>query len=185
MQKNEFDKLKIPDVVLINSFCLTDERGSLVKEYSREILVANRIAFNVCETLFLSSYQGVLRGLHFQRMKPQAKIIYCLEGSVWAVVVDVRCDSASFGKWVSVDLSSNTRQVLFVPAGCALGTLALKDSLLSCHCGENFFPEYAAGIRWDDRNLGIDWPIQELGFRPIISIKDQCLPSLQQVLDGD
>ncbi len=117
----------------------------------------------------------MLRGLHFQRVKPQAKLLNCIAGCVQAVVVDLRDKSPTLGHYISVELSSNNMMELYIPEGCALGTLAFDESLLVCQCGEKFYPEYSDGIRWDDETISVKWQLDRLSSRPLISEKDESL----------
>lgn len=176
----QFAKKEFPEVVCITPFCASDDRGGMVKDYAAELFAENGIAFTPVETIYIESRQGVLRGLHFQRVKQQPKLIRCLKGKVWSVVVDIRKASPSFGRWVSEELGTENGLELFVPAGFAFGTLAMEDSLLSCKCGEKFYAEYDSGIRWDDPDIDVQWPLDIEAQGPIVSEKDRTLPFLKE-----
>lgn len=171
----EFLEMDIPGAFLITPFHTTDDRGETVKAYSKELFAENGIVFESVETLYITSRKDVLRGLHFQRVRPQAKLICCISGHVQAILVDLRKDSPAFGRYACADLTGKTTKELFIPEGCAFGTLAFENSMLICQCGEKFYAEYSDGIRWDDPTLKIEWRLDRLSGVQMISAKDQGL----------
>lgn len=174
-QGYEFKKKSISGVYEITPFSSSDFRGSGVKDFSEEVFKGHDIDFQAKEILTITSKKGVLRGLHFQRVKEQAKLIRCIRGKLWCVVVDIRSGSATFKQWIEVDV--NEGMEVYVPAGCAVGTLALHDSLMLCAYNEKYYGEYDDGIRWDDKDIGVKWPLEQIGGSPIISEKDKRLGS--------
>jgi len=174
-----FEKTEFPEVIRIMPFCASDGRGRAVKDYAAELFAENGISFVPVETLYIESRQGVLRGLHFQRVKQQPKLIRCLKGNVWSAVVDIRKGSPVFGRWISEELSEDNGVALYVPGGFAFGTLAIQDSLLSCKYGEKFMAEYDDGIRWDDPDINVRWPVNQVQGL-IVSEKDRALQSLKK-----
>lgn len=179
MRQFNFEKTEFPEVIRITPFSASDDRGGLVKDYASDLFAENGISFKPVETIYIESRQGVLRGLHFQRVRQQPKLIRCLKGSVWSTVVDIRKESPFFGRWISEELSEDNNLELLVPAGFAFGTLAMEDSLLSCICGERFYAEYDSGIRWDDPDIAVRWPLSR-GQKPILSEKDKTLQFLKE-----
>ena len=179
MQEFEFKDLGLAGIRYIKSQVVSDERGENIKCYSREIFLTEQIDFIPTETLLIHSKKGVLRGLHFQRKKAQSRLIQCLSGKIYAAIVDLHLDQNMFGQWMTQELSAEKHDSLFIPAGYALGTLALEDTVLCCQCDGEFYPGYADGVRWDDTTLKITWPVDRLDGPPIISAKDQKLPALQ------
>ena len=163
----DFTELSLSGVFQITPFSSTDNRGMLVKDYSQKLFKEKGIEFEPVETLCIYSNCNVLRGLHFQRGKGQAKLLRCVSGLIWAVVV---------GEELTPE------KELFVPGGFALGTYALQDSILECKCGEKFYAEYDDGIRWDDGDLNINWPIKINFGELIISDRDKELPSFQHYI---
>lgn len=120
--------------------------------------------------------KGTLRGMHFQN-KPfeEDKIIQCICGSIYDVIVDIRPDSETFKKWVSVELSAKNNYILYVPKGFAHGFQTLEDnSSVLYFMTEKFVPASACGFSYDDKSVNVDWPVKE----KIISEKDQNLPDL-------
>lgn len=125
------------------------------------------------------SAKGIVRGLHLQ-LKPfeQAKVVTVIHGKVLDVVVDLRKGSSTFGNVYSCELSSSNRKILFIPEGFAHGFSALEDSYFFYKCSSVYSPQHETGIRWDDPQLKIDWRINE----PVLSVKDQGLPTLDELL---
>lgn len=175
-----FESFDIPDVRLINGFESNDDRGGNAKSFSYSELIKNGIDFIPLEILTINSKKNVVRGLHFQREKGQTKLISCISGRLFVVIVDLRMNNATFGKWCSVILNKPS-QSIYIPAGCAVGTMAFVDSVFLCACGENIFiPEYDAGIRWDDPDINILWPqCEEITY--ILSDRDANLKTLKEM----
>lgn len=169
----EFKELSLSGVFKITPFQSSDDRGMLIKDYVQEVFEENGIKFEPVENLCIYSKRNVLRGLHFQRMEEQDKLIRCISGLIWAVVVDLRYGSPTFGSWIGEELAHEKE--LYIPRGFALGTYALQDSILECKCGEKFCPEYDDGICWNDEDLNICWPIEADSGVPIVSAKDKNL----------
>ena len=132
------------------------------------------------EELRSRSHKGVLRGLHFQRRHSQDKLVQVLHGAVYDAAVDLREGSATFGKWEGFYLTAENRQMLYIPKGFAHGFLALEeDTLFSYLCGDRYDPESDGGIRWNDPQLAVNWPLERVE-RLIISDKDDALPTLAE-----
>jgi dTDP-4-dehydrorhamnose 3,5-epimerase len=119
----------------------------------------------------------VLRGLHYQLPpRTQAKLVYVLSGTVWDMAVDTRSNSSTFKQWVAVELSGENRKMIYIPEGFAHGFLALADGVHVIYkCTKEYSPERDYGIRWDDEEIGISWPVN----RPFLSDKDKSLPCLR------
>ena len=181
----DFQQAAIGGVIVISPFNADDLRGSFTKDYSREIFAAHGVYHNIEEVFYTTSKRGVIRALHFQRVKHQPKLVRCLWGHVWDVVVDLRKDSPTFRKWLSFDLSSDNRREILVPAGCAHGYLVMEDSVVSYKCSEKFYSEYDDGIVWNDSTIGIDWPLEAIGgaANVILSSKDRELQTFVQFME--
>jgi len=122
------------------------------------------------------SRKGVLRGLHFQLRQPQGKLVSVATGRVFDVAADVNPDSASFGRWVGVELSDENHRQLWIPPGYAHGFCVLSDVAdFQYKCTAFYDPDSDAGVVWNDPDLAIDWPVSE----PLLSAKDEVLPSLK------
>lgn len=173
---------RLPGLQLISPFYAEDNRGSFMKFFEKNIFERNGIEMEVYETFFTISTKGTMRGLHFQRKHCQDKLVQVLRGSVYDVAVDLREDSKTFGQWEGVYLSAENRQMLYIPKGFAHGFLALENNtLFSYLCGDRYDPESDGGIRWDDPQLAISWPIDRVE-QIIQSDKDTSLPTLEAFL---
>ena len=124
------------------------------------------------------STKGVLRGLHYQLKHPQAKLVSVIRGAVFDVAVDIRQGSPTFGKWVGSILSDENRHQLFVPKGFAHGFCVLSDEVDFLYkCSDFYIPGDEYGIRWDDPEIGIDWPMEDV----VLAAKDLNAPLLKDV----
>lgn len=183
-QKFAFEKTEIEGLIKVTPFNAEDIRGCFTKDYSREVFKANGIEYGLEEVFYTTSYKGVIRALHFQREKQQAKLVRCIYGHVYDVVVDLRKDSKTFKKWIGFDLVGEEHNEILVPAGCAHGYLVLKDSIVSYKCNEKFYGEYDDGILWNDTDIAVDWPIEQIGGidQIIVSDKDRQLQSFKEFM---
>lgn len=180
IQKFEFQETKIPGLMEVVPFNADDIRGYFTKDYSKEVFEANGIHHDLAEVFYTTSHKGVIRALHFQREKQQPKLVRCICGHVWDVVVDLRKDSPGFKQWLSFDLTGENRREILVPAGCAHGYLVLEEhSVVSYKCAEKFYGEFDDGILWDDPDIGVEWPLKLVGGREkvILAEKDLKLQS--------
>ena len=185
IQKFEFHLTKLPGVMAITAFNADDIRGCLTKDYSKEVFEANGIHHDLAEVFYTTSHKGVIRALHFQRVKQQPKLVRCIWGHVWDVVVDLRKESPTFRQWLSFDLTGENHREVLIPAGCAHGYLVLEDSIVSYKCSEKFYGEYDDGILWDDPDIGVAWPLELIGGREklILAEKDKSLQSFSQFME--
>lgn len=172
-----FHTTSIPGLTRIVPFFVQDRRGYFSKPFERSIFAAHGIELSPWEELRSFSRKGVLRGLHFQRRHSQDKLVQVLNGAVYDVAVDLRKDSPTFGQWEGFYLTAEDRQLLYIPKGFAHGFLALEDgTLFSYLCGDRYDPDSDGGIRWDDAEIGVKWPLEQVDHI-IISDKDAALPS--------
>lgn len=184
IQQFEFHKTEIDGLVEIIPFNANDIRGCFTKDYSKEIFEANGINHELAETFYTTSHKGVIRALHFQRERQQAKLVRCITGHVYDVVVDLRSDSPTFKKWLGFDLIGEKRNEILVPGGCAHGYLVLEDSIVSYKCNEKFYGEFDDGIMWNDSIIAVDWQLDQIGGTEnlIISDKDKNLQSFKDFM---
>ena len=136
--KWSFKETEISGLYEITPFNADDVRGCFTKDYSKEVFEANGIHHDLAEVFYTTSHKGVIRALHFQRVMQQPKLVRCICGRIWDVVVDLRKDSPTFKKWLAFDLVDEQNNEILVPAGCAHGYLVLEDSIVSYKCGEKF-----------------------------------------------
>ncbi len=178
----EFKKLGIRDVQLIIPKCFGDERGFFLETFKKSDFYENGIRDEFNQDNHSKSTRGVLRGLHYQaRPKTQAKIIRCIQGMIYDVVVDIRKDSPTFSKWVGEILSAENQHMLYVPEGFAHGFVVLSDTAEILYKASNeYSKEHDRGILWNDPDIGVNWNID---FEPILSEKDKNQPQLKDVKD--
>ena len=145
---------------------------------------ANGIKHDLQEVFYTTSYKGVIRALHFQRVKQQPKLVRCIYGHVYDVVVDLRKDSPTFKKWLGFDLIGTKHNEILVPSGCAHGYLVLEESIVSYKCAEKFYGEYDDGIMWNDPEINVEWPLDKVGGsdKVILADKDKNLQSFREFM---
>lgn len=186
IQKFDFQETEIDGLIKVTPFNVDDIRGCFTKDYSKEIFEANNISHDLQEVFYTTSFKGVIRALHFQREKQQPKLVRCIYGHVYDVVVDLRKDSCTFKKWLAFDLIGTQHNEILVPSGCAHGYLVLEDSIVSYKCGEKFYSEFDDGILWNDIDLAVRWPIDKVGGmeKIILADKDKRLQTFSQFVDN-
>ena len=182
LQKFDFQPLDLEGAYLIKPFFATDDRGGLVKDYNVDTFRANGIDHDLKEVFYTISKRGVIRATHFQLVKEQPKLVRCISGHVYDVIVDLRPGSATYGQWRGFDLTGENTLSLLVPGGFGHGYLVLEDSVVSYKCAEVFYGEGDSGIMYDDPDIGIVWPFEKIGGREnmIISQKDLNLMSFRE-----
>ena len=183
--KWSFQETEIAGLIQVTPFNAEDIRGCFTKDYSKEVFEANGIAHDLAEVFYTTSHKGVIRALHFQREKQQPKLVRCIHGHVWDVVVDLRKDSPTFKKWLAFDLTGENQKEILVPPGCGHGYVVLEPSVVSYKCAEKFYGEYDDGIMWDDPDLGVAWPLEKIGGleKVILSEKDKHLQTFAQFME--
>ncbi len=169
----------LPGVMLIEPKVFGDPRGFFLETFQKtRYEEALGMSLDFVQDNHSRSGRGVLRGLHFQAKKPQAKLLRVVRGEVFDVAVDVRPDSPTFGRWAGVILSEENKHQLFVPAGFAHGFQVLSDTAdLEYKCIGYYDPADESGLIWNDAEVGIPWPIAA----PLLSEKDARLPSLSDL----
>jgi len=168
----------LPEVLRIEPRRFPDDRGYLFESYDRARYAAAGVAESFVQDNVSFSRHGVLRGLHLQHPKDQAKLVSALVGEIWDVAVDVRRGSPTFGRWAAATLSADNGHQLFIPAGFAHGFCVLSETaIVTYKMSDQYDPALALGIAWDDPDLGIAWPIA----RPVVSEKDVVAPRLAAV----
>lgn len=177
----EFQRLDLPDVILLRPRVFEDPRGFFMETYKQSAFQAAGIDARFVQTNHSRSERGTLRGLHFQRAPmAQGKLVRVVRGAVLDVVVDIRKGSATYGRSLSVTLSDENRLGLWVPVGFAHGFCALEDPTdLLYQVTAEYSPENDAGIHALDPALGIEWPLRPEEL--IMSKKDQKLPYLKDL----
>ena len=179
-----FTDTSIEGVKIVDVNAYGDSRGYFMETYKQSDFVAGGIGCVFVQDNQSSSVRGVLRGLHFQIDHPQSKLVRVVSGKVFDVAVDLRKDSATYGKWEGVVLSAENKRQFFIPRGFAHGFLVLSDSAEFCYkCDDVYHPGDEGGLMWNDPKIGIEWPA--LGgddhfdeSQLVLSDKDRCHPPL-------
>lgn len=174
-----FEQTKIPGVIIIRPQVFGDNRGYFMETFKKSDFAAAGIDKEFVQDNESSSAKGVLRGLHFQKNHTQGKLLRVTHGEVFDVAVDVRPGSAAFGQWVGEILSSEKKNMLYIPEGFAHGFLVLSDTAEFVYkCTDVYDPASEGGIRWNDPDIGIDWPELDCGYKT--SEKDEKHPSFKE-----
>lgn len=163
---------RIADVKLIEPRVFGDSRGFFMETYQKLKLEASGISADFVQDNHSGSSKGILRGLHYQVRSTQGKLVRVVAGEIFDVAVDLRKSSPTFGKWVGERLSAENKHALWVPPGFAHGFYVLSDWAEVLYKATDYYaPEWERSIRWDDPQIGIDWPLVD-GKKPILSKKD-------------
>ncbi len=172
-----FIETGIEGLYMIEPKVYGDNRGYFLETYKEEDFVAAGLHYKFLQDNESKSKKGVLRGLHFQKKYPQAKLVRCLDGEVFDVAVDLRNGSKTYGKWFGVVLSSEQHNQFMIPKGFAHGFLVLSETATFCYkCDELYHPEDEGGLAWDDPDIGIEWPLKQ---EVLLSEKDKKHPLLK------
>ena len=176
----KFSRTSLPGLWLIELELREDERGFLARTFCEHEFAQQGLNTHWPQcNLTLTKKRGMIRGMHFQaEPKPEIKLIRCAAGKIFDVLVDVRRDSPTFGKWEGFELSAENRRQLYVPGGFAHGFQCLTDNCeVFYQMSEFYVPELARGLRWDDATVAIHWPMPD----PFISERDRNLPELTKL----
>jgi len=170
----------IAGVIQIEPEVFRDPRGFFLETFHAGKYAAGGIATAFVQDNHSSSVKDTLRGLHLQWHKPQGKLVRVVRGEIWDVAVDIRRDSATFGRWTAATLSADNFRQLYLPPGCAHGFCVLSDvAEVQYKCTELYDAKDEIGIAYNDPALAIPWPVKE----PILSARDQRHGTLQQLLE--
>lgn len=165
----------IPGCLELHLPCFEDDRGRLVKPFQRSAFADAGLPTEFVEQFYSRSRAGVVRGLHFQTPpRALAKLVTCVAGAAWDVVLDLRAGSPAYGRHLPIGLSAAQANAILIPQGCAHGFLAASDAVLAYWVTAEHSPGHDAGVRWD--SAGIEWPLD--GGPPTVSARDAALPAL-------
>lgn len=164
----QLTELSLPGAFLLKLFRQEDHRGVFFKPLHVSSLRKAGIEFEAKESICSVSHKNVVRGMHFQRPPHgQAKLVYCPHGAILDVILDIRTESPTYGRYEAVELSARNGHALYIPDGFAHGFLALTDEAMTSYLlSAEYAPESDAGIRWD--SFGFEWPVEN----PILSERD-------------
>lgn len=168
----EYQKLAIPDVVLLTPKVFGDERGFFMETFRQSEFEQHCGNYQFVQDNHSSSAKGILRGLHYQHQKPQGKLVRVVKGEVFDVAVDMRENSPTFGQWVGEYLSEDNKRMLWVPPGFAHGFLVTSETAEFVYkCTDYYNPGDEYSLLWNDKTVGIDWP--EVNVSISLSAKDK------------
>jgi dTDP-4-dehydrorhamnose 3,5-epimerase len=171
---------EIEGLVLVEPEVHGDERGFLVETYSSEAWRELGIDSEFVQDNHSRSGANILRGLHFQTVPGQAKLVRCLRGRIWDVAVDLRRGSPSYGRWEGHELDDERHRQLYVPVGFAHGFCVLTDVAdVHYRLSSYYDPATEAGFAWDDPDVAVEWPLAE----PRVSERDRTAPRLAEITD--
>lgn len=173
-----FNKTKIEGLYIIEPELKTDERGYFARIFCQEEFRKIGIKFNIVQiNCSLTKEKGTIRGMHFQKdPKAEDKIVQCIKGTIYDVVVDLRKHSPTYGKWIAEELTEDNKKMFLIPKGFAHGFQTLtQDCELLYFMSEFYSPDYASGVQWNNPFFNINWPIKN----PILSDKDKNWPLIK------
>ena len=167
-------------LLLVHPRVHPDARGFFLESYNEPRYVAAGIDVQFVQDNHSQSVYGTLRGLHTQLQRPQAKLLRCIEGSIFDVAVDIRQGSSTYGQWYGIELTAQNHRQLFVPVGFLHGFCVTSDQAqVEYKCSDVYVADDQVSVRWDDPDLAIQWPIKD----PILSDKDKQAPFLKHLID--
>jgi dTDP-4-dehydrorhamnose 3,5-epimerase len=172
-----FTPLEIKDVILVEPKVYPDDRGYFFESFKASDFRKAGLPADFLQDNFSFSKKNVIRGLHYQKApREQGKLVSVLKGGIWDVAVDIRKGSPTFLKWVAAELNDCNHRMLYIPPGFAHGFISLTEDVhLLYKCTNEYDPEADTGIRWNDPDIAVSWPV---GY-PIISAKDAALPFIK------
>jgi len=173
-------KTKLEGCIIIEPKVFGDERGFFKETFQADRYKEAGLELPFVQDNYSRSSKGVLRGLHFQKSKPQGKLVSCAHGEVFDVSVDLRAGSQAYGQWVGVILSGDNHIQFYVPPGFAHGFVVLSEMAdFQYKCTDYYDPNDEGGIIWNDPDIGIEWPLGYID--PQLSGKDMALPRLKEI----
>ncbi|MDD4455993.1 MAG: dTDP-4-dehydrorhamnose 3,5-epimerase [Syntrophotalea acetylenica] len=175
----EVVKTSLDGVLLVKPKVFGDQRGYFLETFRVQQYAELGIRIPFVQENHSRSRRGILRGIHYQNPRPQGKLVSVIRGAVFDVAVDIRPDSPNYGKWFGTILDDKEHHQLWVPPGFGHGFCVLSEVVDFVYkCTDYYMPEYDATIRWDDPDIGIEWPIDD---EPVLSNKDKNAPRLEDV----
>ena len=177
----KFLELELAGAFVVEREPQSDERGSFARHFCAEEFAAHGLDARIAQcNVSHNPKRGTLRGLHYQITRPQGKLTRVVAGEIFSVAVDLRRSSPTFGRWISSTLSAENGRQLWLPPGMAHGFLALSESAtLVYRCTDYYTPDDERTVRWDDPDLGIDWPLPP-DAEPLLSDKDRVAPTFAE-----
>jgi dTDP-4-dehydrorhamnose 3,5-epimerase len=176
MGRFSFKETNIEGLFIVEPTLFGDDRGYFMETYHQKEFAQAGLDINFVQDNQSKSKKGVLRGLHFQKIKPQGKLVRVISGEVFDVAVDLRKGSKTYGKWYGILLTAENKLQFYIPEGFAHGFLVMSDEAEFVYKCTNFYdPSDEGGLIWNDPDIGIDWPVLE-GTKLLLSEKDKHNP---------
>ena len=174
----------LPGVLLLEPQVFGDSRGFFLESYNERVFrEATGLQVAFVQDNHSRSARNVLRGIHYQVVRPQGKLVRVANGAAFDVAVDLRRSSPTFGRWVGAELSAENHKQMWIPPGFGHGFLVLSESADFLYKTTDYWvAEYDRAVRWNDATLAIDWPLH--GTAPIVSAKDGAAPALDAAPSG-
>lgn len=174
----QFIPAALPGVIIIEPSIFKDDRGFFMETYHQKKYAQAGITERFVQDNRSHSRQHTLRGLHYQIVHTQAKIVQVVDGDIFDVAVDIRVGSPAFGKWFGMRLSAENKRQMFIPGGFAHGFCVLSQTAdVVYKCSDFYAPQDEYGILWSDTAIGINWPVKT----PVLSPKDRHFPCLNEL----
>ena len=173
----KFSELELKGAYLIEPELINDNRGFFARSFCIDEFQANNLEFEIKQSnLSFNKDKGTLRGMHFQQEPfAEAKLVKCISGSIYDIIVDLRKESQTYKQWLGMELSSINRKMLYIPKGFAHGFQTLEDNVeVFYQMFEKYAPGFSSGVKWNDVSLSIKWPIPI----SVISEKDKSYPDM-------
>jgi len=174
-------RLDIEGLCIIEPTLHGDHRGYFMETYNQQDMTAEGLDMVFVQDNQSMSRKGVLRGLHFQKQFPQGKLVRVIRGSVFDVAIDLRRNSATFGKWYGVELTAENKKQFYLPPGFAHGFMVLSDEAEFCYKTTDFYhPDDEGGLMWNDPDINVQWPLDKVS-EILLSEKDKINPSFAEL----
>ena len=168
-----FTPTAIPDVIEIKPVVHGDDRGFFMEVWREDLFKTHCGDVHFVQTNHSLSGENILRGLHYQTSQTQGKLVRVIRGEVFDVAVDMRRSSRTFGQWVGTHLSAANKKSMWVPEGFAHGFYVVSDQAEVVYaCTDYYHPQSEVTLRWNDPDIGVEWPIPE-GATPLVSARDR------------
>lgn len=181
MGKIKVSTCEIEGLYIIEPTVFGDERGYFMETYNQNDMRGAGLDMVFVQDNQSKSTKGVLRGLHFQKQYPQGKLVRVIKGEVFDVAVDLREGSSTYGKWHGEILSAENKKQFYIPEGFAHGFYVLSDEAEFVYkCTDFYHPNDEGGIRWDDPDIGVEWPVDKI-CPVILSDKDKIQPTFREL----
>jgi dTDP-4-dehydrorhamnose 3,5-epimerase len=182
MGRFKLNQTRLQGVYLIEPEVFGDDRGYFFESYHEKDFFQAGLRMRFVQDNESKSKRGVLRGLHFQRFRPQGKLVRVLEGEIYDVALDLRRQGGTYGEWVGERLSSANKRQLYIPGEFAHGFLVLSETATVAYkCTDYYFPQEEDGIIYDDKDLNIPWPLEAID-RVFLSEKDASQKSFKELI---